>query len=308
MRTESSGRAMSVIDGVLGWSIAHRTFVVVVAVVLTIYGVWVARRMPVDVFPDLTAPTVTVVTEAHNMAPEEVEGLVTAPIEAALNGQTGVRRLRSLSGLGISIVWVEFEWDVDILRARQLVGEKLQLAAASLPPDVAAPQLAPVSSIMGEILFIGLRSDRHRPMEVRDAADWQVRRRCWRSPGVAQVVPIGGGQKQYQVLVRPERLARSTSGDARRGGPRPDHVEPEHLGGFLIRGPQQHLIRGLGRLGSRADIARLVVKSAPASRSDRPRRRRRDRPRAAARRRLVDGQPRGGDRRSRSSPAPTPSS
>ena len=260
MRTESSGRAMSVIDGVLGWSIAHRTFVVVVAVVLTIYGVWVARRMPVDVFPDLTAPTVTVVTEAHNMAPEEVEGLVTAPIEAALNGQTGVRRLRSLSGLGISIVWVEFEWDVDILRARQLVGEKLQLAAASLPPDVAAPQLAPVASVMGEILFVGLRSDRHQGFEIRDAAEWQVRRRLLAVSGVAQVVPIGGGQKQYQVLVRPERLVHH----------RVTLDEVVHAlttsnqntsGGFLIRGPQQHLIRGLGRLGSRDDIARLVVKS-----------------------------------------------
>ena len=249
---------MKLIDGTLRWSITQRGFVIIAALAVTIYGVFVAQRMPVDVFPDLTAPTVTVVTEAHGMAPEEVESLVTAPIETALNGQTDVRRVRSVSGVGISIVWVEFAWGTDILRARQLVTEKLQVAVPQLPPGLPPPQLAPVSSVMGEIMFVGLRSDRHQGFEVRDVADWTVRRRLLSVPGVAQVVPIGGGVRQYQVRVHPERLVRhevsledvthalSTSNQ-------------NTTGGVLVRGSQQHLIRGLGRLTSREDVAAVVI-------------------------------------------------
>src|SRR5688572_25297948 len=168
---------MKILDGVIRWSIARRTFVLVVALAVTAYGAYAFARMPIDVFPDLTAPTVTVVTEAHGLAPEEVESLITAPIEAAMNGQTEVRRVRSASGVGISIVWVEFGWATDMTRARQLVNEKLPLAETQLPPDMPAPQLAPMSSVMGEIMFVGLRSDRHAGFEVRDAAEWTVRRR-----------------------------------------------------------------------------------------------------------------------------------
>jgi CzcA family heavy metal efflux pump len=249
---------MKIVDDTLRWSIAHRSFVIVAALAVTIYGVLVARRMPVDVFPDLTAPTVTVVTEAHGLAPEEVESLVTAPIETALNGQTDVRRVRSVSGIGISIVWVEFEWGTQILQARQLVTEKLQLAVPQLPPDLPPPQLAPVSSVMGEILFVGLRSDRHEGFEVRDVADWTVRRRLLSVPGVAQVVPIGGGVRQYQVRVHPERLVRH--------GVTLEEVShalsssnENTTGGVLVRGPQQHLIRGLGRLTSREEVAAVVI-------------------------------------------------
>ena len=249
---------MRIVDATLRWSIAQRGFVVVAACAVSLYGLLVAGRMPVDVFPDLTAPTVTVVTEAHGLAPEEVESLVTAPIETALNGQTDVRRVRSVSGVGISIVWVEFDWGTEILQARQLVTEKLQLAVPQLPAGIPPPQLAPVSSVMGEIMFVGLRSDRHPGHEVRDVADWTVRRRLLSVPGVAQVVPIGGGERQYQVRVHPERLLRH-------------HVTLEDVahalstsnqnttGGVLVRGAQQHLIRGLGRLTSREDVAAVVI-------------------------------------------------
>ncbi|MBK7076973.1 MAG: efflux RND transporter permease subunit [Myxococcales bacterium] len=245
-------------DRIIRWSIANRLFVVIAALAITAYGAVTALRMPVDVFPDLTAPTVTVVTEAHGLAPQEVETLVTFPIESSVNGATGVRRVRSASGIGISIVWVEFAWGTDKYIARQIVNEKLQLVAAQLPPDIPAPTLAPISSIMGEILFIAVRSDRHTPMEVRDAADWTLRRRLLAIPGVAQVVPIGGEVRQYQVRVAPERLAAFDVG-------LPDVLAALHAsnanstGGFMVRGGQEALIRGVGRLGGEADIASAVV-------------------------------------------------
>src|SRR5512139_1999904 len=168
---------MNIFDGVIRWSIARKTFVLVVALAVSAYGAYAFVRMPIDVFPDLAAPTVTVVTEAHGLAPEEVESLITTPIEAAMNGQTEVRRVRSASGVGISIVWVEFGWETEMTRARQLVNEKLPSATTQLPPDVPAPQLAPMSSVMGEIMFVGLRGDGLPGHDVRDTAEWLVRRR-----------------------------------------------------------------------------------------------------------------------------------
>jgi CzcA family heavy metal efflux pump len=249
---------MQIMDNAIRWSIRNRLLVVLASAAVLAYGVVTAIRMPVDVFPDLTAPTVTVITEAHGLAPQEVETLVTFPIETSVNGATGVRRVRSASAIGISIVWVEFDWGTDKYIARQVVNEKLQIASSELPPDVGRPTLAPISSIMGEILFIALRSDRHTPLEVREVADWTVRRRLLAIPGVAQVVPIGGGVRQYQVKVDPERLRAfdvtlEQVADALRSS------NGNSTGGFFQRGGRELLIRGIGRIGNAADVERAVV-------------------------------------------------
>ncbi len=249
---------MSIMDRIIRWSIANRLFVVIAAIGVLAYGTVATLRMPVDVFPDLTAPSVTVVTEAHGLAPQEVETLVTFPIEAAVNGATGVRRVRSSSGIGISIVWVEFDWGMDKYIARQIVNEKLQLVAAQLPPDISPPTLAPISSIMGEILFIAVRSDRHTPMEVREVADWTIRRRLLSLPGVAQVVPIGGDVRQFQVRVDPDRL-RAFDVTLVEVSEALAQSNANSTGGFFVRGGQEALIRGVGRIQRESDLGRAVV-------------------------------------------------
>jgi Cu/Ag efflux pump CusA len=251
------------------WSIHNRLLVIAGSILLLLVGLDVARKMPIDVFPDLTAPTVTVLTEAHGLAPEEVESLITFPIETAVNGTSGVRRVRSASGVGISIVWVEFDWGTDIYAARQVVNEKLQLVTSQLPPDVSAPAMAPISSVMGEILFLSVSwsdqpgdgpvvADADRAMESRTIADWVLRKRLLSVPGVSQVIPIGGGVKQYQILVRPEALqafdvsfeqvalALKTSSQ-------------NASGGFFVEGGQEYLLRALGRAGSAEELGNTVV-------------------------------------------------
>lgn len=240
-------------------SLRGRLVVVLISVLLVSGGGWIASLMPVDVFPDLTAPTVTVLTEAHGLAPEEVEILVTFPIETALNGSAGVRRIRSSSGIGISVVWVEFEWGTDIYRARQIVSEKLQLTASQLPDDVDPPVLAPVSSIMGEIMFIGLTGDdATSPLDLRTTADWTIRRRILSIPGVSQVVPIGGGVRQFQVHVDPVKLSafnltldavKTAIGDA----------SDNASAGFYTSGGKEYLIRGVGRIRSVDDLESSVI-------------------------------------------------
>jgi CzcA family heavy metal efflux pump len=246
------------IDRIIQWSLRNRLFVLTAAALLLVWGTYEAVKMPVDVFPDLTAPTVTVVAEAHGMAPQEVETQITFPVETALNGASGVRRVRSSTGVGIAVIWVEFEWGTDIYQARQVVSEKLQLAQSTLPPDVAPPVLAPVSSIMGEIMFIALTSDRHSPMELKTTADWNIRRRLLAVPGVSQVIPTGGETKQYQVIVRPDRLAAYGLGV--------DEVvrvlresNENTSAGFYNEGGQEYLIHGVGRITSPEDIASTVI-------------------------------------------------
>ena len=195
------------IDALIRWSLAHRPVVAALAAAFLVWGGWTASRIPLDVLPDLTAPTVTILTEAPGMDPLEIESLVTFPIESALNGAAGVRRVRSATAVGVAVVWVEFDWGQDIARARQTVTEKLTLVSGTLPPDVEPPFLAPVSSIMGEVLFVDLESDRHSPLELRTVAETVVRRRLLAVPGVSQVIATGGEQKQYEVVLDPARLA-----------------------------------------------------------------------------------------------------
>lgn len=253
-------------DKLIKLSLENRLIVLAAALLLLITGVFVALRLPVDVFPDLTAPTVTVITEAHGMAAEEVETLVTFPIETAVNGATGVRRVRSSSAAGIAIVWVEFDWGTDIFIARQIVNEKLQIAAASLPTGIDRPILAPISSIMGEIMLIGVsidsaaESNGHsiNAMDLRSIADWTIRRRLLSVPGVSQVVPIGGEVKQYQILVSPEKL---TAYDISLNEVlhAAEQSNTNSSGGAYMDAGQEYLIRGIGRVQNLEDIATSVI-------------------------------------------------
>ena len=246
------------VDKVIQWSLRNRLIVIVTAALLLVWGTYEAVKMPVDVFPDLTAPTVTVVAEAHGMAPQEVETQITFPIETALNGASGVRRVRSSTGVGIAVIWIEFAWGTDIYQARQVVSEKLQLAQSALPPDVAPPVLAPVSSIMGEIMFIALTSDRHSPMELKTTADWNIRRRLLAVPGVSQVIPTGGETKQYQVIVRPDRLAAFGLGVDEVVAALCESNENTSAG-FYNEGGQEYLIHGVGRITTPDDIASTAI-------------------------------------------------
>jgi len=245
------------LDRLIAWSLRNRFLVLALATLSLVAGAWTAARIPVDVFPDLTAPTVTVLTEAHGMAPEEVEALVTFPIETAVNGATGVRRVRSSTAQGISVVWVEFEWGTDIFRDRQIVSEKLQTVAAALPAGVSPPVLAPVSSVMGEIMMIGLTGPQS-PMNLRTVADWTIRRRLLAVPGVAQVIPIGGEVRQYQVLADPARMLATgvTLGEVLAAA---EGSNANAAGGVYMDRGQEYVIRGIGRIQNADDITRTVV-------------------------------------------------
>jgi Cu/Ag efflux pump CusA len=194
------------LNKIIHLALGNRLIVVVASILLIGFGSYTATKMEVDVFPDLTAPTVVVMTEAHGMAPEEVEKLVTFPIETAVNGSANVRRVRSSSSSGVSIVWIEFEWDTDVLNARQIINEKLINVKEQLPIGVGNPTMAPQSSIMGEIMLISLTSDSTSPMELRTLADWTIRPRILATGGVAQVSVIGGDYKQYQILADPLKM------------------------------------------------------------------------------------------------------
>ena len=246
------------LDALIRWSVHNKAAVMAMSLLLLAVGGWFSLTMPVDVFPDLTAPTVTVITEAHGMAPTEVETQVTFPVEAALNGAAGVRRVRSATAVGISVVWVEFEWGTDIYAARQVVSEKIGLIAGDLPPDIERPVLAPVSSIMGEILFISLTSDRHDAMALRTAADTLIRRRLLSIPGVSQVTPIGGAVKQYQAILNPELLRAhdvtlQEAIDALRAS------NENVSAGFSVQGGTEYLVQGQGRVTRLDDLRETVV-------------------------------------------------
>ncbi len=244
------------LNRIIEWALRNRLLVLIAAGALLIYGGIVTYQAHVDVFPDLTAPTVTILTESHGLAPEEVESLVTLPIEAAMNGTAGVFRVRSNSAIGISIIFVEFEFGTDIYRARQLVTEKLQ--QVRMPAGVPPPVLGPISSTMGEIMLISMTSKSTSPMELRSIADWVVRPRLLGVSGVSQVMIIGGETKQYQVLVDPGKLAdykltleQVTEAVAASNA--------NASGGFIERPNEEFLIRGRARVYSTEDLANSVV-------------------------------------------------
>ena len=194
------------LNRIIEFSLRNRMLVMIAGVVLLVAGTYTARKMEVDVFPDLNAPTVVVMTEASGMAAEEVERTVTFPIETAVNGATDVRRVRSSSTSGFSVVWVEFDWGTDIYLARQIVSEKLAALNETLPNNVGTPTLGPQSSILGELMIIGLTSDSTSLEELRTLADWTIRPRLLSTGGVAQVTVIGGDIKEYQILLDPARM------------------------------------------------------------------------------------------------------
>ncbi|MFC1458322.1 MULTISPECIES: efflux RND transporter permease subunit [Microvirga] len=238
-------------------SLKNRLFVIAAALVLVAYGSWILPRVPVDVFPDLNRPTVTLMTEAEGLAPQEVEQLVTYPLETAMNGMPGVTRVRSVSGVGLSIVYVEFDWSTDIYRSRQLVAERLALVGEQLPTGV-TPQMGPVTSIMGEIMLVAVTSDTVSPMEVREIADFIIRPQLLTIAGVAQVIPIGGEVRQYRIVpniaalqaleVSHEQIEAAVTRFGTNTG-----------GGFVDQHGREYLIRNVGLTKRLEDLRNTVV-------------------------------------------------
>jgi CzcA family heavy metal efflux pump len=248
-----------VFDAIIKLSLRHRALVLIFGAVTVLWGAWIMVNLPIDVFPDLNRPTVTILTEAGGLAPEEVETLVTLPIEVSVNGTPGLTRLRSSSGVGLSVIWLEFEWGTDIYRNRQLVAEKLSLVQDRLPKDV-RPVMGPISSIMGEIQLIGLTSTNPQvgPMQLRTMADWTIRPRLLSIGGIAQVIPIGGGVRQFQILLSSEKLRTRNLGlnDVQHNL---NHLSENTTGGFIDGGNQEFLIRNLGRVEGLQDIKTSVI-------------------------------------------------
>ena len=248
------------LNKIIHFSLSNRLLILVAAVLLMVAGVYVMNRTEVDVFPDLNAPTVVVMTEAGGMAAEEVEQLVTFPIETAVNGATGVRRVRSSSTTGFSVVWVEFDWDMDIYLARQIVSEKIAMAAEELPDNVGNPTLGPQSSILGELLIVGMTADTTSMLDLRTIADWTVRPRLLSTGGVAQVAVLGGDIKEYQVLVHPDRMKYYgvSLGEVMavtRG------MNQNTNGGVIYEYGNEYIVRGVISTEDVREMARSVIKT-----------------------------------------------
>ena len=247
------------LDQIIKFSLNNKLFILISAVVIMGSGIYTARIMDVDVFPDLTAPTVVVMTDAHNMAAEEVERLVTFPIETAVNGATDVRRVRSASSQGYSFVWVEFDWGTDIYKARQIVSEKLVMLASAIPADV-EPALAPQSSVMGEILFIGLQSDSTSMMELRTLAEWNLKPVILATGGVSQVTIIGGDYKQYQVLADPY-LMKYYGVSLAEIADVCENLSKNSTGGILREYGNEYVVRGIARTYDLDELGNSYIKS-----------------------------------------------
>lgn len=247
------------LNRIIRFALENRVFVLILAVLLVIAGIYTTETMEVDVFPDLNAPTVTVMTEAEGMAPEEVERLVTFPIETSVNGATNVRRVRSSSSAGFSIVYVEFDWGTDIYRARQIVSEKLAMLGDQLPEGVGQPTLGPQSSILGELLIIGLTADSTSTTDLRTIADWTIRPRLLSTGGVAQVAVMGGEVKEYQILMDMRRMkfhgvTMDEVIDAVKG------MNRNASGGTLYQYGHEYIVRGLLASSDPEDMKKAVVK------------------------------------------------
>ncbi len=247
------------LNSIIKFSLNNRIVVLVAAVLLMIAGLYTASTMEVDVFPDLNAPTVVVMTEARGMAPEEVELLVTFPIETAVNGATDVRRVRSSSTTGFSIVWVEFDWGTDIYLARQIVSEKLSIVKDQLPPDVGNPTLGPQSSILGEMMFVALTADSTSLQDLRTIADWTIRPRILAMGGVAQVAVLGGEIKEYQILLDPARMKHYGVG-LNEVAAAVQNMNRNASGGILYEYSNEYIVRGVLSVNDVEDLAKAVVK------------------------------------------------
>ena len=247
------------LNKIIRYSLNNRTVILILTALVLSLGIFVSTKMEVDVFPDLTAPTVVILTEAHGMAPEEVEKLVTFPIETAINGATNIRRVRSSSATGFSIVWAEFDWGMDIYNARQIVSEKIATVKEQMPEGVGAPTLAPQSSIMGEIMLIALTSDSLPAQDIRTIAEWTVRPNLLSIGGVAQVAVIGGELRQYQILADPYKMkffnisfdeliqtCKSSNENA--------------SGGFINEYGNEYIVRGIGRTDDLEELGNQIVR------------------------------------------------
>lgn len=247
------------LNRIIQYSLDNRMLTIFLSLVLLAGGLITVRNMEIDVFPDLTAPTVVVLTDAHGMAAEEVETLVTFPIESSLNGATGIRRVRSSSSYGFSIVWVEFDWNTDIYRARQVVSEKLPTVSALLPEGIEAPILAPQTSVMGEIMLVSLTSDSLSLFELRTLADKQIRQRLLSVSGVAQVVVMGGLPKEYQVLADPFKMQYHDV-SLNELILAAEHTNSNASGGFINQYGQEYIVRATGRSQHPEEIGSSVIK------------------------------------------------
>ena len=248
------------LNKIIKFSLNNRLVVLVGALLLLIAGTYTAMTMEVDVFPDLNAPTVVVMTEAKGMAPEEVERIVTFPIETSVNGATGVRRVRSSSTTGFSVVWVEFDWGTDIYRARQIVSEKLTQIGDEMPSNVGKPTLGPQSSILGEMMIIGLTSEETSLMDLRTIADWTIRPRLLSTGGVAQVTVLGGDIKEYQILVNPDRMRRYNV-SLTEIMEATNSMNQNVSGGVLYEYGNEYIVRGLLSTNDIDQLGKVVVKN-----------------------------------------------
>ena len=248
------------LNKIIKFSLNNRLVVLVGSLLLMLAGTYTAVNMEVDVFPDLNAPTVVVMTEAKGMAPEEVERLVTFPVETAMNGATDVRRVRSSSTTGFSVVWVEFNWGTDIYRDRQIVSEKLAVVKDALPSNVGNPTLGPQSSILGEVMIVGLTADSTSLQDLRTVADWTIRPRLLSTGGVAQVTVLGGEIKEYQILLNPEKMKHYGIGM--------DEVisvvtemNQNAAGGVLYEYGNEYIIRGVLSTNKVSELGKAVIKT-----------------------------------------------